>query len=600
MKSKIVFLVFACLLALSMLLASCGTKTTTTTSKTTTTTTAVAHWWDKLGTPQYGGTITISSPQDIATWDPNAPGTAPGAFGLQNAWQERLTGDNWALDPAVYPYQTNWRPSDYVVGLMGQSWEMPDASTYIVHIRPGIKWQNIPPMNGREFVAADVAWNYHRWLGGGDGFTAPQPGNPTVPHYANLDSVTATDKYTVTFKWKVPNPEFILETQQGAGQETMMEPPEAIQQWGNLNDWHHAIGTGPFIVKDYISGTSLTLDSNPNYWGHDERYPQNQLPYISHLVVLIIPTQATALSGLRSGQLDVLDGLSYQTAQPLKTSNPQLLQLSYPSGGAKTVDPRQDKPPFNDIRVRKALQLSINLPDIAANFYHGTVDPFPSSLTSKYSAGWGFPYSQWPQDLKDEYAYNPTAAKQLLADAGITTPYHTDVVADNSGDLDLLQIIKSDFSDIGIDMTINTMDPPSWTQYVRTARKADALIYSSNGGLGFTFEPSYQINRMETGFNINWEEVSDPVYDGYCDDFRNATTLDAAKAAMKNLNEYIARQHFVIATQECVNFAAYWPWFKGYSGQNFSVGGAYTGPLMLGFYASRFWIDTSMKTSMGH
>ena len=234
--------------------------------------------------------------------------------------------------------------------------------------------------------------------------------------------------------------------------------------------------------------------------------------------------------------------------------------------------------------------MALDIPSIAQNYYGGTVDPYPASLTSKYEVGWGFPYTEWPQSLKDEYAHNVTAAKQLLSDAGYPTGFNTDVVADNSGDLDLLQIIQSSFNDIGVIMTIKTMDPAAWSNYVRTARSADALIYSSNGGLGFTFEPSYQINRMETGFNINWEEVSDPVYDGYCNDFTNATTLDAAKTALKNLNEYIAEQHFVISTPECVSYAAYWPRLKGYSEQNFSVGGAYTGALMLGFYGSRFWI----------
>ena len=61
---------------------------------------------------------------------------------------------------------------------------------------------------------------------------------------------------------------------------TILRDPEAVKQWGNLNDWHHAIGTGPFILTDFVAGSSATMVKNPNYWGYDERYPQNKLPYI--------------------------------------------------------------------------------------------------------------------------------------------------------------------------------------------------------------------------------------------------------------------------------------------------------------------------------
>ena len=68
--------------------------------------------------------------------------------------------------------------------------------------------------------------------------------------------------------------------------------------------------------------------------------------------------------------------------------------------------------------------------------------------------GWGCHINQWPQDLKDQYAYNPTAAKQLLAAAGYPNGFNTDVVADTAADLDLLQIVKSYFAAVGIDMDI--------------------------------------------------------------------------------------------------------------------------------------------------
>jgi len=61
-----------------------------------------------------------------------------------------------------------------------------------------------------------------------------------------------------------------------------LENPDAVKQWGDVSDWHHAIGTGPFMLKDFVPSSSATLIKNPNYWGHDERHPQNKLPYIDY------------------------------------------------------------------------------------------------------------------------------------------------------------------------------------------------------------------------------------------------------------------------------------------------------------------------------
>jgi len=128
-------------------------------------------------------------------------------------------------------------------------------------------------------VANDVVYNFGRDFGHGDGFTTPSPALATNPLTTSLTSVTATDNFTVVFTFNTPNVEFILESMEAVGEDPLAAP-EAVTQWGNLNDWHHAIGTGPFILQDYVSGSSVTLVKNTNYWGYDERYPQNRLPYV--------------------------------------------------------------------------------------------------------------------------------------------------------------------------------------------------------------------------------------------------------------------------------------------------------------------------------
>jgi peptide/nickel transport system substrate-binding protein len=541
--------------------------------------------------------MVISSNFNFALWDPYVSGAQATIMPM---WMEKLYGDNWALDPSVFDFSIGWRPSDYVQGCLASSWEFTDASTYVIHVRQGVHWQNVAPVNGREFTSDDIVFHYDREYGLGGGFTKPAPALASTPMAQFLGSITATDKYTVVMKWKSTSLEFILETLQALGAEHCIEAKEAVQQYGDLNDWHHAVGTGPFILSDFVSGSSATLTKNPNYWGYDERYPQNQLPYVDQVKFLVMPDASTALAAIRTGKIDVIDNQTLQNAQSMKKTNPDIMQMLINGQQGTTVDPRVDVAPYNDIRVREAMQLAIDLNSIATNYYGGTAQPTPLSLTSYYEKGLGYPYDQWPQDLKDQYAYNVTAAKKLLADAGFPNGFKTDVVADASGDLDLLQIVKSYYAAIGIDMEIRTMDAASWTAFVRTGHKQDALAYRSSGSLAMSYEPLRQFVRYQTGYVANYELVADPTFDAFYTKALAATTIDGVKAVLKDANDYQARQHWVTSLLIANLFAFYQPWFKGYNGQAFAVSGGSSGPLMAGYYTSRFWIDQSVKKSLGH
>ena len=622
MKRGIIWIALTCLMVTSLVLASCNntTTTTTTTSKSTTTTSATTttktttttttapptstssttvatgNWWESLGKPQYGGTLTDASSYDFGLWDPYYSSSLATLMG---GYMEGLYGDNWKLDPKVFDFSTGFRPTDYVTGLLAASWEFTDPGTYVVHLRQGVHWQNLPPVNGREFTSADVAYNFGRDFGHGGGFTKPSPslsGNPLV---SSITDVATPDKYTVIFKFNTPNVEFILESMEAVGEDPFVAS-EAVQQWGDLSDWHHAVGTGPFILQDVVSGSSVTLIKNPGYWGYDERYPQNKLPYIDKLILLIIPDPATGLSAIRTGKIDVMENIALQDYQAMKRTNPQVVQLTMPGTQGGTVDPRVDKAPYTDIRVREALQKSIDLATIASTYYSGTCSSDPLTLTSYSLKGWGFPYSDWPQSLKDQYSYDPTAAKKLLADAGFPNGFTTNCVADASGDLNLLQIVKSYFAAIGVTMTIQTMDAASWTNYVRTGHKHDALAFRSSGSLGMSYQPFRQFIRYQTGYVANYEMVADPTFDAFYAQALAATSVDQAKAVLTAADKYLTEHEWVISLLNPSSFNVYQPWLKGYAGQSFAMTGGTSGPMMIGYYASRFWIDQTVKKSMGH
>ena len=82
------------------------------------------------------------------------------------------------------------------------------------------------------------------------------------------------------------------------------ENPESVALYGNLNDWHHALGTGPYFLTDYVTDSSYKQTINPNYYEFDARNPQNRLPYITTRITLIIPSNVTAEAAMRVGKID--------------------------------------------------------------------------------------------------------------------------------------------------------------------------------------------------------------------------------------------------------------------------------------------------------
>ncbi len=551
-------------------------------------------WWNKLGKPQYGGEMVILANWNIENFDPyNAP------FGnIHSAWMETLVTDDWTLDPAIFDFKTHWRPFQYQKGYLAERWEFTNPDTYVAYLRKGIHWQDIPPANGREFTAEDVVFHYNRMCGLGAGYT--KPGSITDAAFKDLISVSAPGKYTVVFKFKTPNPESIIEALHTVNPTMCIENPDAVKKWENLDDWHHAIGTGPFILEDFISDGSATLIKNPNYWGYDERNPQNKLPYVDSVKYLIIPDNDMAMATMRAGKIDIMDHISPLMAQSMRKTNPEILQITHPDSNAASIELRNDVTPFSDIRVRKAMQLAIDLKELAQSYYGGTIEPYPAALTSRYMAGWGFPYEAWPQDLKDEYAYNPSEARKLLTDAGYPNGFKTNIVVQADSDMGLLQIVKSYFAQIGIGMEIRIMETVDWNAFVAHGHKHDQMAHRTVGPLGHTSAPNHDLTLFRKGGRSNWAMVNDPVFNAFLPKALNAASVDEIKKVIKDANEYVARQHFTISLLQPKAYSLCQPWIKGFNGQFGSAWAHGSGPAMLSFYLARFWIDHDLKKSMGH
>ena len=621
MKRRPIFLFFAFLTVISLVLASCSSSTTststttaavTTTTTTTTTSTPVVttstaatstttattsvtatstgNWWDNMGTPQYGGHITIASNNNILTFDPIL-GTTNQSWNF--AWQEQPFTDNWTLSPSTFAFNISFRPPDYAAGCLATSWQFSptDINTFIITLKQNVYWQNIAPVNGRQLTSADVVYSYDRNLGLGNGFTAPAPIWSTSPQAA-IKSITAIDKYTVSFTWANTNPESIAENMEQASIVNIIIPSEEVTTNGNTYSWHNQVGTGPFILSDWVDTTAMQLTANPNYWGYDERYPQNRLPYISGLTVLIIPQTSTALAAMRVGKIDQMNQQATFTPtviSGLQQTNPEINVIKVPSA-ALDILPKSSVAPFNNLNVRIAMQQALNLPLIASSYYQGTANPNPQTLVSMYIAGWGWPYAQWPAATQAEYAYNPTNAKALLAAAGYANGINTTLYFDSNNDADLLAIVQAEEAAVGINITLQAMPSATINAFVTTPAW-NGLAQRGVGLIGRILAPLRVLPEFTPGNSVNFEGWNDPVYTAIYNNANSATTIDSVKSYVQQACQYVTQQHILISLVTPTGYCLAQPWVVGYSGQNAAFGN------LVNTYAARFWVNQAVKNA---
>jgi peptide/nickel transport system substrate-binding protein len=510
---------------------------------------------------------------------------------------EQMFQNAYTTDPNLWGFTINFLPPDYADGFMLTSWAMTNPTTLTCNLRTNIYWQNIAPVNGRQFISTDVAYHYNRLLGLGSGFTTRDPYMSTG--WNPLLSIATPDKYTAVFTFAAGtaplSSELLIMTVGGGVND--FEASECVAAYTTASnaaivDWHHTIGTGPWLLADFVDSSSVSFVKNPNYWGYDERWPQNKLPYMDSEKIIIVASQATSEAALRTGKIGGLS-VTAADAASFKKTNPEIIQNTYPGTAELSVDPRVDLAPFSNIQVRQAMQQSIDIAGIATNFYNGQATPWPQSLTQNQMGlgGWGFPYPQWPADLQAQFAFSVTGAKALMAAAGFPSGFNTNLLLASSNSIangDLYQIVQSEFAAIGINMTITVMPDATWNSVCLGAgRTYPALCARTIGCTGLTSDPFTQLSKYTTGNMTDIPNVSDPKIDNWRVQALAATSVDAVKQILHDENLYVAQQHFEICVAQPNSFVLVQPWVKGVTGPP-GAGWCWPGP-----FPNGDWIDNS-------
>lgn len=550
--------------------------------------------------PQYGGQLNLLGgfggvPQTY--WDPvaNITGLIT-CVDNENLWE----GD-WTKGPAGSD-QTDWGLGDndlfaYKLGYIAESWKWTvdsanDTGTIVYQIKQGVHWalnQNSEAsrlVGGREVTADDVVFSLERAI--------------TYQHafiYQYSPELKAAE-ISKTGPWEVTVTLPLTDTLTGLsrfGDAAFIVPPEVVKKYGDMMDWHNLVGTGPFMLTDYVADSSATLVKNPNYWMKNPIGPGkgDQLPYLDGINVLFIPDVSTQEAAFRTGKMDQMTNIPWEEATQLKTQAPDLIEHSYPSfqGRSTPLFMRTDQPPFNNIDVREALNMAIDRQGILNSQYggHGSVNTFPYTYVKGYDDLYVNPTdADYPAAAKDIYSFNPDKAKQLLAQAGYPNGFKTTLLI-TQPEVDYYSIVKQMWANIGVDVTFDIKDLATESA-LQASGQYNMTTFTSGPVAVF-----YASTTLNPASAWNFSKIEDPEVTTLLDKVRldGVTNLDQAMKDYRDLTIYLLPKAYVVPNVVGSVYTMWWPWIENYDGE-FTVGYDRIN------WPQFIWLNQGLKKSMGY
>ncbi len=349
-----------------------------------------------------------------------------------------------------------------IVPGLAESWTISDdGKTYSFKLREGVTFTNgetltsddvlytVDSMLDPERAALNTDWM--NMIAGAqdvlDGNSETVEGKGIIIHDDNNFDIVLEDSYSPFLAtlsvpgWSILNREACEEADEAGG-------GPSVTKFGN--DPEYTVGCGPFILKEWVLNDHVYLEANPDYW--------QGAPAIEGVVIKVIPDADTEKMLFESGQTDIFDLDVARHLIPEYQESEEWSDNIVPKTvlGVTYLAINEKIEPFDDVNVRKALQMAIDKETIIEEMYSGTAVPangiYPPGLIG------------YNEDL-EEIPYDPEGAKELLAEAGYPDGFDMTIATtanDDQATTDLVAIIQQQFAEIGVNVTIDQMDEASW------------------------------------------------------------------------------------------------------------------------------------------
>jgi peptide/nickel transport system substrate-binding protein len=435
--------------------------------------------------PKQGGTLNVAqSSDDPSSFDP--------------VTQHKETGQTmlWTND-ALLSFKTGsgvqFTQMDVLPGL-AERWESPDAQTFTFHLRPGLKFANLPPVNGRALTSDDVKWTYEYLSRTGQFAGKNLPPSVVATMLEGITQVQTPDPGTAVVTFKAPFAPFVS---YAASQWLPVLAHEIFDADGDFTK--RAVGSGPFQLDAAASqrGTQWVYRRNPTYY-------RQGLPYADQVNNHVLADDATQNAAFDTRQLDILTeaGMTLAGVVQHEKAVPGSARLSAPNSNYYHLFMNVTKPPLNDPRIRQAINLCIDRDEMIKTFGNGG---------GQWALAGATPGMFSDDEAKKILKYDPAQAQQLVSQAGFPNGVDlVDVYAPSSGDtyVSVMQLLQAQLKKGNINLTLKSTDHTSQAD-LRRSGNYQVDLQPRGSGLPLDAD-SILYGDFYPGLASNYGRVDDP------------------------------------------------------------------------------------------
>ncbi len=427
--------------------------------------------WTSAQSPARGGTLTIAEGTDALTLDPHNYKAATD-----------LIVSNLIYDTLVrFDLSLNLRPA------LAVGWLELSPTSWRFDLRQGVKFSD-----GTPFDARAVKTSLERAAAA-----------PRGAGYAGIvDHVDVVTPMRVIVHLKRPFAPFLKNM---AAPVVAIISPSALQPGApDINT--HPVGTGPFMLAEWVPNQRLRLVPNPNYWG--------RAPYLDAVIFRPIPEDSTRFLAFRGGQVDVISNPPANLAAQIR-ANPNMSLDTSPSTRDVRVAFTVTNPPFNNVKVRQAVAMAIDRGPIIKFVLNGLGREAKCGLIPPEIMATS-PCADLPFDV--------AKAKQLLAEAGFANGLTTQFWTPEGrylGDRQIAEAVQQQLQQINVRTNIKVME---WGAYLDALARHEAQMFIIGWGW-VTGDPAQALRQnFQTKSVFNYWNYSDPAFDRMLD---QAEALDS-------------------------------------------------------------------------
>lgn len=472
--------------------------------------------------PRPGGVLRLPVNNDFYDFDPSYNGS-----GTPNPDATLLANDT------LLGYKVG---SDIAYGRMileprlAEKWEVsPDAKAFTFTLRKGLKFANLPPVNGRTLTSADVKWSYEYLSRQGEFKDSGLAKGSYTFALEGLAQIDTPDPQTVVVRFPQPYVPFLSYL----GSYTIpILPREIYQEDAHFKE--RMAGSGPFQLDAGASQptTKWVFKKNKDYW-------QPGKPYLDEIHYVVLRDEATRRAAFQAKQLDKVRVLDLGGRAQIKNAVPDAHELLDTGPQPISLYLSQKFPEMKDIRVRKAIQLAID---------QGPFD----QMTTGGAGGWsitgvsGDVFSQ--EEIRKLVKYDPERSKQLLKEAGyangIKIPFGSTASASYGAVSAQEELVQAQLKKVGIDLVIEPLDKPTWRKKLYSGDFHMMLITEKR----FIDPDSFFFGQYHSSSNGRWELVDDPKLDQLIAVERSEPDPAKRQEKIKDMSRHLTEQayHFAV------------------------------------------------------